>query len=398
MKVTGSDPVIVDGQGSDETLYTKYNVKYKATVQDAYHSWDEFLSSGSSYWASGFGMTPSYIQIVQNSSYDKIVDYYNVYDGDKANAEFVTTIKNNVGVAPSTDVAGWDYQGSDSEVVENTYTVNHTRVNRYYTKLQDKTFSYKLKYKAVYSDGSPAEGISLKGEVTGADGFISGVDTYDITLKNLAKQADGSYSTASKATEYYTLNPNETDSVINFTGNNKNYSVKASWNVSDRTQTVTADGKPESVSHSFSTADRYADAKIDIEDDFTSVFVLNVGDKEDTDTVDIPIKVNYYYQKNGNESLVTSENTTISKKHVYIPQEAMQKIFERFPEGSSAYIPIMIGYHTGLRLGEIYGLVWEDIDFKNKTLSVNRQVQWEAGEARSEEEKKKTNGTSESNG
>lgn len=92
------------------------------------------------------------------------------------------------------------------------------------------------------------------------------------------------------------------------------------------------------------------------------------------------------------------KKTTRSKKHVYIPQDVMQKIFERFPKGSSAYIPIMIGYHTGLRLGEIYGLVWEDIDFENKTLSVNRQVQWEAGEARSEEEKKKTNGTSKSNG
>lgn len=42
------------------------------------------------------------------------------------------------------------------------------------------------------------------------------------------------------------------------------------------------------------------------------------------------------------------KKTTRSKKHVYIPQEVMQKIFERFPEGSSAYIPIMIGYHTGL--------------------------------------------------
>lgn len=46
------------------------------------------------------------------------------------------------------------------------------------------------------------------------------------------------------------------------------------------------------------------------------------------------------------------KKTTRSKKHVYIPQEIMQKIFERFPEGSSAYIPIMIGYHTGLRLGD----------------------------------------------
>lgn len=92
------------------------------------------------------------------------------------------------------------------------------------------------------------------------------------------------------------------------------------------------------------------------------------------------------------------KKTTRKKKHVYIPQDVMQRIFERFPEGSSAYIPIMIGYHTGLRLGEIYGLVWEDIDFENKTISVNRQIQWEAGETRSKEEKKRTNGTSESNG
>lgn len=92
------------------------------------------------------------------------------------------------------------------------------------------------------------------------------------------------------------------------------------------------------------------------------------------------------------------QNKTRSKKHVYVPKKMMNKIFERFPEGTSAYIPLMIGYHTGLRLGEIYGLVWGDIDFENKTLSVNRQVQWEAGEARSEEEKKKTNGTSKSNG
>ena len=311
LKVTGSDPVTIDGQYDNETLYTKYNVKIKATTQEAYHSWGDFLNSTGSFWSEGFGMTSSYMYLVQNSSYENIVDYYNVYDGDKANAEFVTTIKNNAGVAPSTDVAGWIYQSSDSEVVEKTYSVDHTRVNRYYTKLQDKTFSYKLKYKAVYSDGSPAEGISLKGEVTGADGFISGVDIYDITLKNLVKKSDGSYQTVSGVTEYYTLNPNETDSVINFTGNNKNYSVKASWSVSDRTQVVTADGKPEFVSHRFSTADRYDDAEINREDDFTSVFVLNVGDKEDTDTVDIPIKVNYYYQENGNESLVTSENTTI---------------------------------------------------------------------------------------
>ena len=92
------------------------------------------------------------------------------------------------------------------------------------------------------------------------------------------------------------------------------------------------------------------------------------------------------------------QQKTRTKKHVYIPKEMMNKIFERFPEGTSAYIPLMIAYHTGLRLGEIYALVWEDIDFEKKTLSVNRQVQWSSGESRTEEEKKRSNGTSESNG
>ena len=45
----------------------------------------------------------------------------------------------------------------------------------------------------------------------------------------------------------------------------------------------------------------------------------------------------------------------------------------------------------------MFGLIWDDIDFVNKTITVNRQVQWYAGK-RTEEEKKRTNGTSESNG
>lgn len=67
---------------------------------------------------------------------------------------------------------------------------------------------------------------------------------------------------------------------------------------------------------------------------------------------------------------------TRSSPHVYIPKEKMVEIFNRFPEGTSTHLPLMFGYKCGLRLGEAYGLSWNDIDFENQTLSVNRQVQW----------------------
>ncbi|MBE6844317.1 MAG: site-specific integrase [Ruminococcus sp.] len=73
---------------------------------------------------------------------------------------------------------------------------------------------------------------------------------------------------------------------------------------------------------------------------------------------------------------VVAKVATRSQPHVFISKEDMELIFKRFPEGTSAHIPIMLGYKAGLRLGEAYGLLWEDIDLENKTLTVNRQVQW----------------------
>ncbi len=89
-----------------------------------------------------------------------------------------------------------------------------------------------------------------------------------------------------------------------------------------------------------------------------------------------------------------SEFTTVptrSAPHSYLDTDSMTTIFERFPQGSSSYIPLVLGYRCGLRIGETFALLWEDIDFNAKTLSVNRQVQWKQGE-RSEETKVLDNG------
>lgn len=83
---------------------------------------------------------------------------------------------------------------------------------------------------------------------------------------------------------------------------------------------------------------------------------------------------------------------TRSRENVYIEPEQMQKILNRFPETSHYHLPIQLGYHCGLRISEVFALTWDDIDFANKTLQVNRQIQWHADKDRTD--KQQTNGSS----
>ncbi len=57
-----------------------------------------------------------------------------------------------------------------------------------------------------------------------------------------------------------------------------------------------------------------------------------------------------------------------------VSKEDFEKIMERFDESSSFYIPLLIGYYTGARIGEVFALTWEDIDFEEKTLNINKQI------------------------
>lgn len=57
-----------------------------------------------------------------------------------------------------------------------------------------------------------------------------------------------------------------------------------------------------------------------------------------------------------------------------ISYDDFNKILERFPFGSSFYIPLQIAFHTGMRGGEITALKWENIDLENKIISVNHTL------------------------
>lgn len=60
--------------------------------------------------------------------------------------------------------------------------------------------------------------------------------------------------------------------------------------------------------------------------------------------------------------------------HVFLSEDDMKKILSRFPSDNAFYVPIMIGYYTGVRISECFGLTWDRIDLKNRTITIDRQI------------------------
>lgn len=61
------------------------------------------------------------------------------------------------------------------------------------------------------------------------------------------------------------------------------------------------------------------------------------------------------------------------RKRIILKKDEFPRIIEAFPFGTNYHIPLMIGFHTGMRIGEVLGLTWDDVDLKKGTIIVNRQ-------------------------
>lgn len=70
-----------------------------------------------------------------------------------------------------------------------------------------------------------------------------------------------------------------------------------------------------------------------------------------------------------------SKVPTRKKERDIVTPEQLQLIFERFPEGHPAYLPLLLAYRCGMRLGEVFALTWADISFKEHKININKQVQ-----------------------
>ena len=57
-----------------------------------------------------------------------------------------------------------------------------------------------------------------------------------------------------------------------------------------------------------------------------------------------------------------------------ITKERFNELLEKYPSGSAMYIPLLLLYHTGMRISEVCGLTWDDIDFGKKVITLKSRI------------------------
>lgn len=74
------------------------------------------------------------------------------------------------------------------------------------------------------------------------------------------------------------------------------------------------------------------------------------------------------------------------RQRIVLSAADWERIIKRFPFGNKYHIPLIIGYYTGMRIGEVFALTWEDVDFEKNEISVTKTMnrlpnrQWAFGE------------------
>ena len=61
-------------------------------------------------------------------------------------------------------------------------------------------------------------------------------------------------------------------------------------------------------------------------------------------------------------------------KRQIISPERFKSLLEKYPFGTPYYIPLLLLYHTGMRIGEVLSLTWDDVDFAAKKINLSRQL------------------------
>lgn len=91
-------------------------------------------------------------------------------------------------------------------------------------------------------------------------------------------------------------------------------------------------------------------------------------------TLDYAVEPMHYLSANPMRYVKFPKIERKPRERIVLAMEDWNRIIERFPSGSRFYIPLMIGFYTGLRISETFGLTWDDIDLEKRELTVNKQI------------------------
>lgn len=89
--------------------------------------------------------------------------------------------------------------------------------------------------------------------------------------------------------------------------------------------------------------------------------------------LDYAIEPLHYLAQNPMKSVKFPKVEKQPRERIILTLDEWKRIIDRF-KGTRFFIPLMIGFYTGLRISEAFALTWDDIDFDKRTLSVNKQV------------------------
>lgn len=80
-----------------------------------------------------------------------------------------------------------------------------------------------------------------------------------------------------------------------------------------------------------------------------------------------------YLKENPMQYVRIPRNARKPKEKVILSEEDFQRIADRF-EGTGFYLAFMIGFYTGVRVSECYGLTWDCVDLTSNRLEVVKQL------------------------
>ena len=65
----------------------------------------------------------------------------------------------------------------------------------------------------------------------------------------------------------------------------------------------------------------------------------------------------------------------VVKRHIITP-ERFKTLLEKYSFGTPYYIPLLLLYHTGMRISEVLGLTWNNVDFAAKKINLRQQIRY----------------------